>query len=254
MKTENEEADVFERGRRRFLVGAGAGVLGLGIVSLCPSSIVQAEPYAVPAGWKSFFKSLFRFAGQLGMTALSFSLAHYLNSLNPGVRQEIDGSLSKISTAGYGAEPTATGRVMANESSFFTPLVNPTQLQNGFLLKAYVVPFYDVSRNPESRLGSVLSTPTMATMPSVAEDLERIGFSTAERSNLLLPTRAKLNSYNTENLPDTYLTRGGSVEADYRPIDANSGDLRVRVTRKRDGKSERLEPLLEKTYGVELAA
>lgn len=35
---------------------------------------------------------------------------------------------------------------------------------------------------------------------------------------------------------------------------ARSSDLRVRITRKRDGKSERLEPVLEGTYGVQIAA
>jgi hypothetical protein len=55
------------------------------------------------------------------------------------------------------------------------------------------------------------------------------------------------------DLSDTYLTRGGGVEANYRG-NALSGDLNVRVTRKRDNKSERLEPILQRTYGVDFAA
>ncbi|HEX8187211.1 MAG TPA: hypothetical protein VF586_02600 [Pyrinomonadaceae bacterium] len=241
-------------GRRNFLFKAGAGAMGVGLASLRPTRIIMAEPPAVPAAWRSFFKGLFRFAGKVGMTALGITLAHYLNRLDPGVRQEIDGSLAGISNSGYGAGDAGAGKVAAGESSFFTPLVNSRRLQEGLLRKAAVVPFYDVGRTPLSRLGSVLSAPTMAAMPYVAEDLEQAGMDTRERYRLLVPTRARQNSYNTENLPDTYLTWGGGVEAGYRAYDEQSGDLRVRVTRKRDNKSERLETLLDKTYGVDFAA
>lgn len=239
--------------RRRFLLGAGAGILGVGVASLCPAGEALAGSPAVPLGWGSFLKGLFRFAKKVGMTALSITLNHYLSRLDPAVRYEISGSLSGIGGAGYGAGGTETGQVMTGETSFFTPLINSESVRRGQAAKAAVVPFYDISPNPASRVGAVLSTPTMSAMPLVAEDLERLGFGTDERYGLLVPARSKQNSYNTENLPDTYFTRGGGVEAHYRAYDALSGDLRVRVTRKRDGKSERLEPVLEGTYGVYIA-
>ncbi|MDT7780866.1 MAG: hypothetical protein QOC99_3378 [Acidobacteriota bacterium] len=240
--------------RRNFLLGTGAGIVGVGVASLCPRGMALALPPVVPYGWGSFLKGLFRFAKKVGMTALGITLNHYLNKLDPGIRYEINGSLSGIGGAGYGVQGSEAGQVMAGETSFFTPLVNPENVRKGLTDKAALVPFYDISPTPASRVGSVLSTPTMSAMPFVAEDLERLGFSTDERHGLLVPTRARQNSYNTENLPDTYITRGGSVEANYRAYDALSGDLRVRVTRKRDGKSERLEPVLEGTYGVHIAA
>ena len=240
--------------RRKFLLGAGAGVVGISVASTCPSGSVLAVSPAFPSGWGSFLKGLFRFAKKVGMTALGITLNHYLNRLDPGIRYEINGSLSGIGGAGYGAQEGEAGQVLAGETSFFTPLVSPENVRRGLADKAALVPFYDISPATASRVGSVLSTPTMSAMPFVAEDLERLGFSTDERRGLLVPTRARQNSYNTENLPDTYVTRGGSVEAYYRAYDSLSGDLRVRVTRKRDGKSERLEPVLEGTYGVHIAA
>ena len=240
--------------RRRFLLGAGASILGVGVVSLCPTGEAVGGSLAVPLGWGSFLRGLFRFAKKVGMAALGITLNHYLSRLDPAVRYEISGSLSGIGGAGYGAVGTETGQVMAGETSFFTPLVNQENVRLGLVGKAAVVPFYDISPNPASRVGAVLSTPTMSAMPFVAEDLERLGFGTDERYSLLVPQRSRQNSYNTENLPDTYFTRGGGVEAHYRAYDALSGDLRVRVTRKRDGKSERLEPVLEGTYGIHIAA
>lgn len=236
------------------MLGAGAGVVGVGVASMCPSGSVLAHPPAVSFGWGSFLRGLLRFAKKVGMTALGITLNHYLSKLDPGIRYEINGSLSGIGGAGYGVGGAEAGQVLAGETSFFTPLVNAENVRKGLADKASLVPFYDISPTPASRVGSVLSTPTMSAMPFVAEDLERLGFSTDERHGLLVPTRARQNSYNTENLPDTYITRGGGVEAYYRAYDALSGDLRVRVTRKRDGKSERLEPVLEGTYGVQIGA
>lgn len=95
--------------RRKFLLGAGAGIVGVSVASLCPSEMVLAVSPAVPYGWGSFLKGLFRFAKQVGMTALGITLNHYLNRLDPGIRHEINGSLSGIGGAGYGVRGGEAG-------------------------------------------------------------------------------------------------------------------------------------------------
>lgn len=238
--------------RRNFIFGAGAA--GLTLVLLHAGPDARATPLVLAAGWGSFFRGLLRFAKQVGMSALSLTLAHYLDRLDPGVGREVSGSIEGLGSRGYGAEgEPGAGRVIAGDSTMCTCLVSPANVREGRLDKAALVPFYDTHPRATTRVGSVLSTPTVAAMPYVAEDLEQLGFGTDERFGLLVPTLAQRNSYNMENLPDTYLTRDGGFEAGYHPYDGNfgSGDLRVRVTRKRPGKSERLEPLLERSYGLD---
>lgn len=241
--------------RRNFIVGAGAGAAGLSFISLWTPRGVLAEPRAVRFGWGSFLRGVLRFAGKVGMAALSLTLTHYLQGLTPGVSREVGGSIEGLSNKGYAPnEESGGGRVIVGDSSMCTCLVSPANVREGRFDKAALVPFYDTSPRAPSRVGSVMSTPTMTAMPFIAEDLEQLGFPTEERFGLLVPTLARQNSYNMADLPDTYLTRTGGVEADFRPYGDNSGDLRVRVTRRRAGKSERLEPVLDKNYGIDFAA
>ena len=241
--------------RRSFIVGAGSGIAGVGLLSLRVPRSAFAEPRAVLFGWGSFLRGLLRFAKKVGMTALTLTLTHYLEGLAPGVGREVGGSIEGLSNRGYSVEEeSGGGRVIVGDSSMCTCLVNPANVREGQLDRAALVPFYDTSPRAASRVSSVLSTPTMAAMPFIAEDLEQLDFGTEERFGLLVPTLARQNSYNMTDLTDTYLTRAGGVEAEFRPYGDNSGDLKVRVTRKRPGKSERLEPVLDKYYGIEFAA
>lgn len=241
--------------RRSFIVRAGAGAAGLSLLSLYTPRAVLAEPRAVWAGWGSFLRGVMRFAGKVGMAALSLTLTHYLNGLTPGVSREVGGSIEGLSNKGYAPdEESGGGRVIVGDSSMCTCLVSPSNVREGRFDKAALVPFYDTNPRVASRVGSVLSTPTMTAMPFIAEDLEQLGFGMEERFGLLVPTQAQQNSCNMSNLPDTYLTRAGGVEAGFLPHGDNSGDLKVRVTRRRPGKSERLEPVLDKEYGIGFAA
>lgn len=250
-KQTDRDISVSEMDRRNFIIRSGTGFAALGMVTLCPSRIVSADPLMTAFGFGSFIRGLFRFAKKIGMTALSITISHYLNKFDARIGREVGGTLSGMSDLGYGTEEGGAGQVFAGGSTLYTALVNPERIRNRQFSKAALVPFYDISPSAESRLGSALSTPTMSAMPSVADDLERRGHGPEEMQRLLIPMQARQNSYNMEHLPDTYLTRGGGVEANYRRYDEYSGDLHVRVTRKRPGKSERLEPVLEETYNLE---
>lgn len=247
----NEPASLLAS-RRKFLIDAGGGVVGFSLIPFYEPLKIQAVPLNIYAKW-GFFKALARFAKKIGMAFLGFTLSNFLESLTLTIRQRVEENLSGIFGRGYGQNGGSEAEVATGNTTMFVPLVNDARRRQGNLSKAAVVPFYDVGSTAENRVGSVLSTPTMSGLPYVADDLEQNGHSPDELYRLLVPTRAKQNSYNMESLPDTYLTRSGSVEANYRPYDPSSGDLEVRVTRKRPGKSERLEPIFQRTYGLNFA-
>lgn len=237
--------------RRSFLINTGTGIVGCALIPFYEPLRIQAVPLNIAVKW-GFLKALFRFAKKVGMAFLGFTLSNFLGGLEANIRQKLEENLSGIFGMGYGQRRN-DAEVATGNTSMFVPLVNDAHLREGSLSKAAVVPFYDVGRNAESHVGSILSTPTMSGLPDVAEDLEQYGHSSKEIYNLLVPTKARQNSYNLKSLPDTYLTRAGAVEAIYHPYDLNSGDLDVKVTRKRPGKSERLEPLIERTYNLNFA-
>jgi hypothetical protein len=261
--TVNEESDMTRKiydpdnplslvtNRRNFLIKTGTGVVGCALLPFYEPLRIEAVPLNVSVKW-GFLKALFRFAKKVGMAFLGFTLSNFLGGLEANIRQKLEENLSSLFGIGYG-QKKGEAEVATGNTTMFVPLANNANLREGRLSKAAVVPFYDVGGNAESRVGSVLSTPTMSGLPDVAEDLERDGHSSKEIYNLLVPTKARQNSYNLESLPDTYITRAGAVEANYHPYDLSSGDLDVKVTRKRSGKSERLEPLIERTYGLNFA-
>lgn len=258
----NEKTDAQDKSisllksRRKFLIGAGTGVVAFSLVPFYEPLRVEAAPLESLA-YGGFIKALFRFARKIGMAFLGFSLSSFLESLQFGIRQKIDENLAGLFGRGYGQGTTAETEVATGDGvskpTMFVPLVNDQNRREGRPDEQALVPFYDVSQTAKTRVGSVLSTPTMSGLPSVADDLEQEGHGPDDLYRLLVPTSKQQNSYNMKNLPDTYLTHSGAVEANYHPYDSHTGDLDVRVTRKRPGKSERLEQVLQRTYGLRFA-
>lgn len=246
--------------RRDFLIKAGIGVVGLGLIPASLPRIVLSNPATYPLGWGSFFKGLAKFAKKVGMGFLGVNGQEdpvaRLAFLEARVRQEVQTSLARLYNMGYGINNYDSQETLARGGpSMFMPLVHPQRLQNGQARTAIATPFYDVTPNPLSRLGSILTTPSMAAMPSVIDDLEQKGFgATDDLFNLLIPAVPRDNSYDINSPKDTYLSHGGAVELNYHPTNELAGDLQVRVFKKRNDRTERLMPVHEDTYGVEFGA
>lgn len=235
--------------RRNFIIETSTGLAGCALMSLYKPTVVLADPTTYPFGWGSFFKGLFRLAKKVGMSFLGIEPTDYLSQLEFRIRREINESLARISGLGYGLNYDESQKVAAGRASMFMPMINTTRLNDGDRRRAAVVPFYDISSNPLERVASVLSTPTMTGLPFIVDGMEERGFGPDDNYRLIVPTRANQNAYNMDDVPDTYRTRAGAVEANYRGSE-KAGDLMVKVYRKRP-KSNTMQLVHDDEIGME---